>query len=222
MSFNGEFDIIRNDAPNDAHFICDFVQSYVNSIDYSTTYFESRNGDAATGYYSNQVFPDTAIDPLTYSYFDDYDLNADGSPEYTYQSQGLTGEAAATYRVKGMLTAVRKKTVGPGLAPVWLIDVMFYDRFGNLIQTRGNNHLNLSVDDSQTQVPDFTGKPVYQKTVKSITATVTVLTSYSYDHAGRTTAVDQSYNGGSTIRVAGYEYNELGQLIDKKLHSTDG
>ncbi len=198
------------------------MQSYVNSIDYGTTYFESRNGDAATGYYSNQIFPTTAIDPLTYSYFDDYDLNTDGAPDYTYQSQGLTGEGAATYRVKGMLTAVRKKTVGPGLTPVWLIDLMFYDRFGNLIQTRGNNHLNPSVDDSQTQVPDFTGKPVYQKTVKSTTFAVTVLTSYSYDHAGRTTAVDQSYNGGSAIRVAGYEYNELGQLIDKKLHSTDG
>ena len=37
----------------------------------------------------------------------------------------------------------------------------------------------------------------------------------------RLKTIDETYNAGSPVRVAAYEYNELGQLVDKKLHSTN-
>jgi RHS repeat-associated protein len=195
------------------------MQAYVNSLDYSTTWFEGRSNNVALGYYTNSVFPNQNSEALAYSYYDDYDLDGNGAPDYTYQTQSLSNEGVATGLTRGMLTMVRQRTVGSGLAATWLSKIMFYDKQGILIQTRSNSQLNAAINDSQTQVPDFTGKPLLIKTVKVNT---TVLTTYNYDHADRITAVDQSYNGAAAIRVAGYSYNELGQLIDKQLHSVNG
>ena len=42
----------------------------------------------------------------------------------------------------------------------------------------------------------------------------------TYDHAGRLLETWHMLNGGTNILLAKNEYNELGQLVDKKLHST--
>lgn len=198
------------------------MQNYVNSLNYSTTYFEKRGTASATGYYSNSVFPTTNTTPLAYSYYDDYDLNKDGSPDYSYQSQGLSSEETATGYTRGMLTAVSKRSIGTGLADIWLTNVVFYNKNGRVIQTRSNNQLNATVGDSRTNVLDFIGRPVQVKTIKVTSASTTILSSFGYDHASRLKTIDDSYNGATSIRIASYEYNELGQLVDKKLHSTNG
>ena len=43
---------------------------------------------------------------------------------------------------------------------------------------------------------------------------------FVYDHAGRLTDVWHQINNENEVRIVYNEYNELGQLIDKKLHST--
>lgn len=192
------------------------MQDYVNGLSF-TNYFEERNSDVNTGYYTNVAFPTANIEPLAYSYFDDYDLDGNGTPDYSYQSQGLIGEATATDRTRGMATMVRKRTVGNGLN-MWLISVVFYDKRGNTIQTQGNNQLNGNVASSQTMVPDFTGKTIRTKSIQAAGGTTTVYSEFTYDHVGRVKTVDEKYNTASFIRIAAYEYNELGQLVDKKLH----
>lgn len=211
------------------------IQAYVNGLaGYNTAWFETRSNTAATGYYTNSIFPTTgtsALTPLAYSYFDDYDLNYDNShiPDYSYTPQLLTGEGSQTTApVKGLPTMVRTHSVGAGLN-VWLLKVMFYDKDGNVIQTMSNNQLNYTVDvltDNQTTVRDFVGIPKQSKTVKvtgiGAANTQTVLTSFYYDHMYRITAVDQNYNNTGIVHIANYSYNELGQIIDKKLGSTNG
>jgi len=44
---------------------------------------------------------------------------------------------------------------------------------------------------------------------------------FDYDHAGRLLATHHSVNGATPVLLAANEYNELGQLVDKNLHSTD-
>jgi len=44
--------------------------------------------------------------------------------------------------------------------------------------------------------------------------------TFEYDHAGRLTSTWHQIDSGPTILLAKNEYNELGQLVDKKLHST--
>jgi RHS repeat-associated protein len=48
----------------------------------------------------------------------------------------------------------------------------------------------------------------------------TITRSMDYDHAGRLTHTWHKVDEGANILLAKNEYNELGQLIDKKLHST--
>jgi RHS repeat-associated protein len=101
--------------------------------------------------------------------------------------------------------------------------VMFYDNRYRLIQTQGNNHLNTVLADVNTSVPDFTGKPLITKVIKvAASITTTVQTTYTYDQANRLLALDQSYNGAAAMRVAAYEYNEMGQLVRKNLNSLSG
>ncbi|WP_165585748.1 DUF6443 domain-containing protein [Pedobacter nototheniae] len=197
------------------------MQAYVSAINYNNTYFEVRNGDGATGFYTNNTFPASNIEPLAYSYFDNYDLDGNGTPDYVYQTQGLNGEATATDYISGLPTIIRKRTVGTGLSNIWLSTVMFYNRKGQLIQTLGNNQLNANLASVKTLVRDFTGKTKLTKIIHAGATTVTIQTAYTFDHMDRLKIVDESYNGATAVRVAAYEYNEIGQLVDKKLHSTN-
>nr|WP_315422522.1 DUF6443 domain-containing protein [uncultured Pedobacter sp.] len=197
------------------------AQALVNSINYATNYFEERNGDASNGYYTNRSFPVSGIEPLAYSYFDNYDLDGNGSADYSYQAQGLAGEKTQVLFTYGMPTITRTRTVGSGLSNIWLTAVTFYDKQGNTIQVQSNNHLNAAVGSLGTIVPDFVGKVLRKKTTVLAIGAVNVKTEYTYDHSDRLKTVDESYNGNTAVRIAAYEYNEIGQLVDRKLHCTN-
>jgi len=104
-----------------------------------------------------------------------------------------------------------------------MLRITFYDKRGNPIQTRSNNHIyyqgTTTLTDTSTLVPDFTGVPqialVKKRTASN--AVVKVQTNMTYDHMYRVKSVDQYYNGGSVVHVAAYTYNELGQVIKKGL-----
>ncbi|WP_176852183.1 DUF6443 domain-containing protein [Mucilaginibacter sp. OK268] len=206
------------------------MQTYVTSgtiaANYSATWYESRSTAAATGYYSNAVFPTSNITPLAYSYYDDYDIDGNGSANYTYSVQSLTNESSPTAAaIKGVPTMVSTRSVGSGLSSIWLLKVMFYDKSGHVIQTQSNNQLNYTagvITDYSTSAPDFIGTPKQTKIVKvtgttAAPITTSVMTTMSYDHMYRVIAIDQSYNGGAAVHVAAYTYNELGQLVQKNL-----
>jgi len=205
------------------------MQGYVNGLSssYATAWYESRsNTQTNLGYYTNNIFPNTNITAMAYEYYDNYTLNS--TTTYSYHTVGLTGEVGATTaQVKGMPTMVQKCTVGSGLTTTWLISVTFYDHNLHAIQTQSNNILyttlgNTTPTDYKTIVPDFIGMPKISYITKKSTASITasVKTTPTYDHMHRVTAVDQSYNGLSAVHVAQYAYNELGQVMQKKLGGT--
>jgi RHS repeat-associated protein len=199
------------------------MQTYVDAMasSYNTLWYEGRSSTSTTEYYTNNVFPTTGTTILACSYYDDYDLNYDASHanDFSYTAQGLAGEGAATTYTRGMLTISRTRSVGLGLANAWFNKIIFYDKRGNVIQVRSNNQLVSTLNDMATSVPDFTGVPKLTKVVKTHGAGLsnTVLSAYGYDAMLRVKFVTQQYNTGSVDTVAKYEYNELGQLIDKKL-----
>ncbi|TSD63874.1 hypothetical protein FFF34_015000 [Inquilinus sp. KBS0705] len=202
------------------------MQAYVDGLDYSTYWFETRTSSSGAGYYSNNVFPNINIYGLAYSYYDNYDLNQDGTDDYSYITQSISGEGTAVTFNRGMPTINRKRTVGQGLADMWLISIVFYDKYGHAIQQQSNNHLYSTVSDIKTISYKFSGVPIQSKTTKVVgtftSNTTTVLITFSYDHRDRVTLLQQKYNGQSTFKLAGYTYNELGQLIDKQLHTPFG
>lgn len=198
------------------------MQDNVKSQSYNTNWAEQRNNASSTGYYTNVCFPTANIEPLAYSYFDDYDLDGNGSADYTYQSQGLPGEGIATTNTVGLPTMLRKRSIGTGLSNIWLINISYYDEKLRPIQTRSNNQLNSTIADVSTRVSNFTGVATVTKVVKVTSATTSVRTDVTYDPMFRVLALDQSYNGGTAIRVASYNYNAIGQLVEKNLHSSIG
>ena len=205
------------------------MQGYVDGLSCyalnSTTYFEQRL--AGTSGYSNQCFPTTGTEERQYNYFDNYDFDYDGSPDYNHLPQGLANEASATTNTYGLPTGTKKKILR---SSTWLIETSFYDKYYHVIQVRSNNQLKTNVTDHTTNVVNFAGQVVQAKQLKNINnptgivnnLAILVSTRYEYDDMGRLTKVKQTNPFQPEITVAKYEYNSLGQLVDKKLHSTDG
>jgi RHS repeat-associated protein len=67
----------------------------------------------------------------------------------------------------------------------------------------------------------FSATIVFPGVSSSIGSTSQVIAQhFDYDHAGRLLNTWHKLNGGADILLVKNEYNELGQLVDKKLHST--
>jgi len=192
-------------------------------------YFEQRQISTASGY-SNQCFPTANTEERGYNYFDDYDFDFDGTADYSKQNQGLSNEATATDLTFGLPTGSKTKIVGSGTPGTWLTSISFYDKYYHVIQVRSNNQLKTDVLDHTTNVVSFIGQALEAKQVKVITdpnsrtntLEIEVHTRYEYDDMGRLTKLKQTNPGQAELTVGKYEYNPLGQLVDKKLHSTNG
>lgn len=208
------------------------LQNYMDGLTYnntSTFAYEIRKASTSFGY-SNQSFPTAIVDTdvLSVNYYDDYDFDNNGTADYVYKNPNTTGtttaantlpaEAASYAYTRGQTTGSRSRVVG---TTQWIIHTVFYDRFGNAIQDQSNNYLNPLMQDYKSNVYDvYAGRLTHTKVVKqtSTTAVVTVVNKLSYNHLNQPTQVVQNTNASADQVVAQYEYNELGQLVDKKLH----
>ncbi|MCR8561818.1 hypothetical protein KXD93_29450, partial [Mucilaginibacter sp. BJC16-A38] len=207
------------------HTTLPLMQAYVAGLSY-TTWYESRNATAtAGGYYTNVTFPNSGNTPLAWAYYDDYDLNQDGTDDYSYVTQSdasLPNEGSATTaKLRGVPTMISTTTMGNGItAGLWLTTATFYDKRGNPIQVRSNNHLYTGatvLEDTKTVAVNFIGAPITTKVEKitGASTSVKVYTALTYDHMYRLTGVSQKYNSGTMQVVAAYSYNEIGQIIKK-------
>lgn len=200
------------------------VQTLVVDPLYASGVWYEERGTTLHGY-TNLSFPTTnsnatALEVMSVNYYDNYDFDTNGTADFSYTAQSLPGEETQ-FRSFGLPTGSKRLILG---TTTWLYNYVFYDKYGHAIQVRSNNHLSATIDNLSTYVYHFDGTLTYAKTTHKGAAatTVTTLQRMEYDHAGRISKLFQSINGGSEVQVATYSYNELGQLIDKKLHSTDG
>ncbi|NEW84470.1 MAG: hypothetical protein GZ094_19175 [Mariniphaga sp.] len=71
---------------------------------------------------------------------------------------------------------------------------------------------------------DFPGKVKQTKQSQTFNSVTTKVNKYyDYDHAGRLKTTEQQITGDANgkVTVSENNYNEIGQLIDKKLHKTN-
>lgn len=185
-------------------------------LDAETIYHE---GESTTNPgYTNQAFPTTGTEVLTVSYYDDYDFDNDGTADYSYIAEGYTDEPIPFARTRGLATGGKVKILGT--TNDWLASAVFYDKYGRAIQAQGQNHFG-GTDRATTQY-DFAGRALKSwQRHHTATDTVVITNRFDYDHAGRVLAQYQQLDSEAEILLASYSYNDLGQLIDKKLHSTD-
>jgi len=210
----------------------DSIQSLVDRLYTNTnpTYpknaFYERRGTALHGY-SNTSFPKTNVDNSALEvwnvmYYESYDFDFNGSRDFKYDSLSFSGSGQATtsnWRARGLATGSKRLVLGTSN---WLCTYVYYDRYNRPIQVRSNNHMSAVIDNLTTSVYDFEGKVLTTKKYHNAGGgkNTTVVNTLIYDDKGRLWKVKQNNNGLGDQLVAQYEYNELGQLVDKKLHET--
>jgi len=189
----------------------------------NTTYYETR-GTILHGY-TKVSFPVTnadnsALEIMTVNYFDGYDFDFNGTDDFGYTYQSLPGEKTTNGLSNGLPTGSKRIILGTSN---WLYSYVFYDKYARPIQVRSNNHLSATVDNLSTNVYDFE-KTTYRKTYHNAGAgkVTTVLNRFYYTVQAQLYKVYQTNNSDAEQLVVQYEYNELGQVVAKKLHSKAG
>ncbi|MEM7107051.1 MAG: DUF6443 domain-containing protein [Bacteroidota bacterium] len=175
-----------------------------------TVFFEDR-GSAVHGY-TNNSYPSVsnANNYLTATYYDDYTFPHAGS--YTFVEE--LGNPAAFGRVKGQVTGSKVKNIDG--SNTWLESVTYYDDRYRVIQTQTQTLLG-GVDRVSNRY-DFIGQLLETKTTHNTTRISKI---FDYDHAGRLVNTWHQINDEPRVLLAHNEYNELGELIEKNLHSED-
>jgi RHS repeat-associated protein len=201
----------------------------------STTLFsETFNNVAATHGYTTTVlftepnFVSANFLVLTVSYYDDYTFrplvktSLFNTGEANYLSTVLTGQykydvAGNSFPiVKGQITGTKVRILGD---TTFLWSVNYFDDHYRVVQSVSANAKGGA--DRATNLYDFTGKVLRSMLSHRVGAiTHTVAKHYDYDHAGRLLKTWHKVDSRPEVILSAMEYNELGQLITKKLHAS--
>lgn len=176
------------------------------------------------GYTLNNSYPSTIAitenDLLTINYYDNYDFISDYG--YTFNLPTGFDFVNAVSQPFDLITATIEWNLDDPTE--YFVSVNYYDEYLRLVQTISENQLN-GVD-ILTQQYDFVGNVTQTKLEHTVDASVdpnvkSLWQFNSYDHTGRLSEVYHQYgdNVNNRILMVQYKYNELGELIEKNLHS---
>lgn len=176
----------------------------------------------ATAYPTGYVITSyPAIDTvLKVNYYDNYN-NIPGQSSSPYIAP--SGHSTMT---TGLLTAT--KTAVLNKPADMLLSVRYYDDLARTIKTYQQHYLggavNINNYDAVTDRYDFTNAITattrqHFTSVNLSTPSVTIVDSFVYDHIGRKRQTIESINGVTATLLSQNDYNEIGQLTAKKLHS---
>ncbi len=198
------------------------MQVAFNSGNATVALFEIRQAGTAFGY-SNTVFPNTNLEILSATYYDDYDYDYSGTPDVAYVNPAninptLNTFEPSNFRAIGQITGSKVKVLDS--SPVkYLLSSPFYDAYGRHIQNQADNHVGGR--DTTCMRYDFAGKLLETLLLHNpygLGRKVALQSRSTYDHAGRILKAEFAVNNTNTWKpLATYAYNELGQLTEKHL-----
>ncbi len=198
------------------------MQNLFNSLNATAGVNEAPSASGPHGYTAN-LWPNNParLEALTVNYYDHYDFDRNGTPDYSYLPQGLSGEASPWLNAKGLPTGSKVKVLGSTDTYLWTIT--FYDNKLRPVQVRSSNHLNpTAVSDVHTSVYDFRGNELRSKTLHNAgNGEIALHQRKDYDYAGRPVRSHMQVNNEAEVLMAAYQYDELGRLEEKNLHSED-
>ncbi len=198
--------------------------SVQTSVDAQTNQYELTN-ITAVGYTLNRTYPTVVEnDLLTISYYDNYNfLGYTGwdAEVHTFAFVPELTNTSYNSAIIGLPTGGKTRVIAASPTTTWLNAVQYYDQYYRPIQIIAENHKGYL--DRTTNHYTFSGRLEESKLSHQGSEIVTVLQKFTYDHVNRLTKIYHNINSASTDQLAvQYEYNELGQLVDKKLHNTSG
>ncbi len=179
------------------------------TVDGMSTVFEGREVNFSTDYTNNSM-PTNNYSLLSINYYDDYVQRNVG---IDFPSSSLS----VSNHTKGLLTYTR----------IWQTDgstsvetALYYDVEGRLIETVGNNQLGGTERIINTY--NFAGELLTTTRNHVVSSnTTTILNTFLYDHIGRKISTKEKINSQAEVVLNKFDYNEVGQLKEKHLHSID-
>jgi RHS repeat-associated protein len=196
----------------------DAVQAAVNDFyEQSNPMYETRSGNWNTGDhgYTDLSYPKgiSEYSYLTATYYDDYGFHG-GEPAYV----PITGDdidiGEHLPKPKGQATGAKVKVLGDN---EFLKSSTYYDNKYRVILTRAGQYNGDQIDGFTEY--DFIGQVMKTKTILSNDeATIATTETFEYDHGGRLMKAWHQVNDMEPVLTTENSYNELGELIDKKLH----
>lgn len=194
--------------------------------------FENR-GDVVL-HYTNNAYPSVS-DPNAYlkaMYYDD--IKTVGEAYIVWQDAVNSGTLPGSVLLqmnntasnKGLITHTKSRILG---ATQWMEASYFYDKYHNNVYTSiketasdGGRHMRYSVEKYYDYVYNrLDQEKTFANTGQDAIGTVK---RYEYDNSGRLSKEYLSISKGGVqpeIISASYVYDDLGQIVDKKIHSND-
>jgi len=196
-------------------------ETMVANVDGATHRYEIA-APSSIGYTTGRTYPSVNLSNLhTITYYDDYDFINRLSLGTAYDAAIPTGFTGTVFnRVKGQVTGAKVKVLESNPAQ-WLTSVTYYDDRYRMLQTVADDHLG---NKNRTTLEYYGITPWVTKSLLQHGTALTSLTETEYDHRGRVLKTWQTMDGNAATRVmlAKNEYNEIGQLVEKNIHSTNG
>jgi len=175
----------------------------------------SAAGDA----YTDRSWPTGTVTVLTEQFYDDYNVAVFKGLPAAYRPGGYST------MTRGLPTVSRVNVLGTSH---YLWSAVYYDDRGNAVREirqhyKGGTAAANNYDDTGTEY-SFTRQPLSatRRHYASGSLSATVRTERTYDHRDRPVDTWKTLNTGARTLIARNVYNDVGQLREKKLHSTDG
>ena len=154
------------------------------------------------------------VTELCHIYYDDYSFVSSLCPSLTFKPKA--NYASSFSSAKGLQTGkVNYLLDGSGRC---LCTVLYYDELGNVIQTQSTNHLS-GVESTYLHYT-FTNKVDRKLHEHTAEGRGTLTEEYTYVHDSHTDQllqVSHQMNGGQVVELARYTYDDLGNMIGKKI-----
>lgn len=191
-----------------------------NNVVNSTARFESPTTGSVG--YTSDTYPSHIANHLTsITYYDNYNLinntgwDAEGNNFNFSPPSGYPNSSERLTSVKGHVTGSKVRILPNGK---WLNSVTYYDYYYRPIQVIEENYT--SGIQRTTMKYDFVGKVLKEHLYNSLSGDV-IEKEYGYDNAERLSTIHHKINSQPKILMASNKYNEVGQLIEKNVHSTN-
>jgi hypothetical protein len=183
-----------------------------------TLRYEEPNAGGFHGY-TNRSYPVLAnqFQVYTATYYDTYGFLSQFGTGYQFVPEPSLELSARSNFTNGLMTGLKIVILGSN---TYLKTANYYDNKHRLLQVVSDNHLG-GIDRTSNAL-DFTGRITKTKNIHNGLQAVTIDQEFTYDPQGRKRKVFHAINSGPKILLCDYQYNELGQLVEKNMHSTDG
>jgi RHS repeat-associated protein len=191
----------------------------ITAVNAITNRFESAASGNSVGYTMTQTYPSITInDIFSITYYDDYSFKTNLGLGTAYDASIPSGFTGTVHnRIRNLVTGAKTRVLNS--SPVqWLVTATYYDDRYRVLQIIGDDHLG----NKNITTNDYLGiTPWVKKSKTTHGSAVTILSETDYDHRGRVMKVWQTMDNGPRVLLASNRYNDLGQLIEKNVHSTD-